>query len=147
MDGRVRWKAWVRQMDGGREEKTEKGELCIGSLWRNVNMISEWLWPRCLGLVPGWSDDRWTSVTHTHTKIQGWKHISDTYAWTHTVHETMNTQTHINSEVQKHVWIQYFPLNTHTHVYIDSLAGMCDLCLLSASRAEWVNMSWLIICF
>lgn len=23
------------------EEKTEKGELCIGSLWRNVNMISE----------------------------------------------------------------------------------------------------------
>lgn len=84
-------------------------------------MISEWLWPRCLELVPGWSDDRWTSVrhTHTHNRKEGWKHTSDTYARTHThthiVHARMNVCSHINSEVRKAC------LNTQMHTHIHRL--------------------------
>lgn len=38
-------------------------------------------------------------------------------------------------------------MNAHIFSWTQTLSDLCGLCVRAASRAEWVNMSWLIICF
>lgn len=92
------------------EKKCLKGESYALGHYRGMLI---WLvndWPRCLGLVPDWSDDCWTSIRHTHTDthtIQECRHTSDTYARADT---GMNSRSHINWEVWKLVWTHTFSL-------------------------------------
>lgn len=145
--GGVKWKAWVRRMNRGRERLKRKS-YALGHyggmlIWLvNDSDLAVWNW--CLaGLMTAERLSLAHTHTHAHKNKESWfRHICQrAHARTRT---RMSTCSHINSDVRKYVLIH----RVFSHTHADSLAaGMCDLRLLSASRAEWVNMSWRIICF
>lgn len=139
----------MSEADGWRERKRLKRESYalghyVGMLIWLVNDSDLAVWDWCLaGLMTA---ERLLD-THTHKRklnesMKTYMQYKPRQTHTHTMHARMNAWSHFNTEVWKHVWIHIFSIT-----YTDSFTGIRDLCLLSASRAEWVNMSWLIICF
>jgi len=140
----------MSETDGWRERgKRLKGASYAlghygGMLIWLVNDSDLAVWDWCLA---GLMTAERLSHTHTHTHT----HTHDRRMKTYIRHICQKKHTHCTQEwthdlilTQKNRSMSEY---THTHKHTVSLTGMCDLCLPPASRTEWVNMSWLIICF
>lgn len=112
-----------------RKKKSKKGELCIESLWRNVNMISEWL--TSLSGTGAWSVWWLLNVRFTHTHMLKYK---DEYLHqTHMPAQTRCKQEWTHAPTLTKSWVR---VSIHSFFFYQT-----------NKQKYWVNMSWLCFCF